>query len=71
MIRKNRYHEALVVAISAAIVAADIGGPQGTIPIKEEKLVEDSSDDDNDDEEEDSSDEESLVPRLSPGSDEL
>lgn len=67
MIRKHRYHEALVVAISAAIVAADIGVPQSIMPIKEEKLVEDSSDE----EEEDSSDEENIVTRLSLGSDEL
>ena len=66
-----------MTAISAAIVAADIGGPQATEPVKQEKPVRDSSEeedeedssDDDDDEEED--EEEMLVPRLSPVSDEL
>ncbi|KAL3781896.1 hypothetical protein HJC23_004081 [Cyclotella cryptica] len=69
-----RYHEALMTAISAAIVAADIGAPQATEPVKQEQPVKDSADDDDEEDssdDDDEDDEDNLVPRLSPGSDEL
>jgi hypothetical protein len=73
-----------MTAISAAVVAADIGAPKAETwqaPPGEDSSDEEEDEDDNDssddededDEEEDSSDDEEprLVPRLSPTGDEL
>lgn len=78
----SRYHDALMTAISAAILAADLRGSKAeTWTPPAEDSSDDSEDDEDgfededssDDEEDDSSDDDEsmLVPRLSPVSDEL
>eukprot|EP00970_Alexandrium_tamarense_P012817 scaffold3091_cov186-Alexandrium_tamarense.AAC.12 len=68
-----RYHEALMTAISAAILAADIEKPENIVEISgmEEIRSEDESSDDEEDSSDDSSDDEDKSHRGRSGSDEL